>query len=361
LRHVFVLPDLGEGLVDALVVAWRVAEGDEVARDAPLAEVETEKANVEVPSPVAGRVVELHAAPGERVEVGRPLVTFEVGEADRPGIVGAVPREGSRARRVRLRPPAGEESSSELTAGTDVRIHVALSSRREAMPVLLVHGFDSSHADWSNSGWTLALERAGRAWLAPDLRGHGRSDKPHDPEAYRSSVLVGDLVGALDAAGVAEADVVGYSLGGELALELATRHPERVRRLVAGGIGERRPLTAEDTERVYRYAVEGGPRPDGPAYGMWARAGGRPGSDRVALAACLAGVSGSPPLDGLERFTGPALLFAGTADDVAAGLEALAARLPDAEVLRLSGRNHATALSAPEARERATRFLDAQG
>src|SRR5581483_2333998 len=149
---------------------------------------------------------------------------------------------------------------------------------------------------------------SGPAGPAPDLRGHGRSDKPHDPEAYRSSVLVGDLVGALDAAGVAEADVVGYSLGGELALELATRHPERVRRLVAGGIGERRPLTAEDTERVYRYAVEGGPRPDGPAYGMWARAGGRPGSDRVALAACLAGVSGSPPLDGLERFTGPALL-----------------------------------------------------
>ena len=102
----FALPDLGEGLVDALVLQWHVAEGDEVERDARLAEVETEKSAVELPSPVTGRVVELHARPGERVDVGAPLVTFEV--ADAPGIVGAVPREERRERRVRLRLPEGE-------------------------------------------------------------------------------------------------------------------------------------------------------------------------------------------------------------------------------------------------------------
>jgi pyruvate/2-oxoglutarate dehydrogenase complex dihydrolipoamide acyltransferase (E2) component len=102
-RFVFALPDLGEGLLEAQVLEWRVAVGDEVERDAPLAEVETEKSAVELPSPVAGRVVELHAQPGERVEVGAALVSFEV--ADEPGIVGAVPRAERRERRVRLRPP----------------------------------------------------------------------------------------------------------------------------------------------------------------------------------------------------------------------------------------------------------------
>jgi len=100
---VFALPDLGEGLVDAQVLEWHVAEGDAVERDAPLAEVETEKSAVELPCPVAGRVLELHASPGDRVEVGAPLVTFEV--PDEPGIVGALPREERRERRVRLRLP----------------------------------------------------------------------------------------------------------------------------------------------------------------------------------------------------------------------------------------------------------------
>jgi pyruvate/2-oxoglutarate dehydrogenase complex dihydrolipoamide acyltransferase (E2) component len=104
-RYVFALPDLGEGLVEAQVLEWRVAVGDEVERDAPLAEVETEKSAVELPCPVSGRVLELHAEPGARVAVGAPFATFEV--EDEPGIVGAVPREERRERRVRLRLPEG--------------------------------------------------------------------------------------------------------------------------------------------------------------------------------------------------------------------------------------------------------------
>jgi pyruvate/2-oxoglutarate dehydrogenase complex dihydrolipoamide acyltransferase (E2) component len=105
-RFVFALPDLGEGLVDAQVLQWHVSEGDDVERDTPLAEVETEKSAVELPCPVTGRVLELHAGAGDRVEVGAPLATFEV--ADQPGIGGAVPREERRERRVRLRLPEGE-------------------------------------------------------------------------------------------------------------------------------------------------------------------------------------------------------------------------------------------------------------
>jgi 2-oxoisovalerate dehydrogenase E2 component (dihydrolipoyl transacylase) len=78
-ERVFLLPDPGEGLVEADVLAWLVAEGDVVELNQPLVEVETAKAAVEIPSPFAGRVVALHAAAGASVAVGAPLVTFDVG------------------------------------------------------------------------------------------------------------------------------------------------------------------------------------------------------------------------------------------------------------------------------------------
>lgn len=73
----FALPDLGEGLQEAEIVAWHVAEGDHVVVDQPLVSVETEKAVVEVPSPQAGRIAQLLAKPGDRVKVGAPIVVFE--------------------------------------------------------------------------------------------------------------------------------------------------------------------------------------------------------------------------------------------------------------------------------------------
>lgn len=85
----FALPDLGEGLQDAEIVAWHVAEGDHVVADQPLVSVETDKAVVEVPSPQAGRIARLLAKPGDRVAVGAPLVVFAEGpHADAGTVVG---------------------------------------------------------------------------------------------------------------------------------------------------------------------------------------------------------------------------------------------------------------------------------
>src|SRR3954468_5651813 len=76
-RTTFRLPDLGEGLTDAEVLRWLVAPGDVVRVNQPLLEVETAKAAVEIPSPVAGTVLELAAGEAEVVAVGAPLLTFE--------------------------------------------------------------------------------------------------------------------------------------------------------------------------------------------------------------------------------------------------------------------------------------------
>jgi 2-oxoisovalerate dehydrogenase E2 component (dihydrolipoyl transacylase) len=73
--RVFTLPDLGEGLTEAEILSWRVSEGDEVDIDEIVVEVETAKAAVEVPCPVAGRVLAVHGAVGDVIGVGQPLIT----------------------------------------------------------------------------------------------------------------------------------------------------------------------------------------------------------------------------------------------------------------------------------------------
>ena len=83
----FRLPDLGEGLTESEIVAWKVAVGDTVALNQIIAEVETAKAVVELPSPFAGVVAALHEQPGTVVEVGKPIVSFEV-EGDDGGPAG---------------------------------------------------------------------------------------------------------------------------------------------------------------------------------------------------------------------------------------------------------------------------------
>src|SRR5580765_8083045 len=80
-NYVFKLPDLGEGTVEAEIVNWRVKPGDTVAEDDVLVEVMTEKAAVEVPSPVSGRVLATTGAPGDMVPVGAELIVLETDAA----------------------------------------------------------------------------------------------------------------------------------------------------------------------------------------------------------------------------------------------------------------------------------------
>ena len=96
----FRLPDLGEGLTESEIVAWKVAVGDTVTLNQIIAEVETAKAVVELPSPFAGVVAALHEQPGTVVEVGKPIVSFEI-EGDDGG--------GCRCRRRRRRRQARAE------------------------------------------------------------------------------------------------------------------------------------------------------------------------------------------------------------------------------------------------------------
>jgi pyruvate/2-oxoglutarate dehydrogenase complex dihydrolipoamide acyltransferase (E2) component len=110
-RVEFVLPDVGEGLEEGEIVSWLVAPGDTVSRDQPLVEVQTDKALVELPSPVAGEVVSVAFAPGDIVKVGQVLVVLEdgtVGDTSSPAgspapSAGAAPTTAADAPRPTVR------------------------------------------------------------------------------------------------------------------------------------------------------------------------------------------------------------------------------------------------------------------
>ncbi len=90
-QYVFKMPDLGEGTVDAEIVAWHTKPGDAVAEDQLIVEVMTDKAAVEVPAPISGRVISITGAPGDKVAVGSPLIVFEVGEERAPAAAPVSP------------------------------------------------------------------------------------------------------------------------------------------------------------------------------------------------------------------------------------------------------------------------------
>jgi 2-oxoisovalerate dehydrogenase E2 component (dihydrolipoyl transacylase) len=136
----FRLPDLGEGLTESDLVAWRVAEGDHVELNQIIAEVETAKALVEVPAPYAGTVTTLHAREGETVSVGAPLVTFEVSDAGAGDAGGAEPpppnlvgygATAEHSGRPRRRPRLREDRTREGTVST---MRTAAPERPERRP-----------------------------------------------------------------------------------------------------------------------------------------------------------------------------------------------------------------------------------
>ena len=95
-EEIFLLPDVGEGLVEAEIVTWKVNVGDTVVLNQPLVDIETAKATVELPSPYEGTVVALHGNVGDVMEVHKPLITFNVGGApSAPAAIVAAPVEGA--------------------------------------------------------------------------------------------------------------------------------------------------------------------------------------------------------------------------------------------------------------------------
>mgnify|MGYP001825594692 CR=1 FL=1 len=92
---------------------------------------------------------------------------------------------------------------------------IAYDDDGEGDPIILLHGFGADRRNnWRLTGWIRLLNNSGFRVIAPDARGHGRSDKPTDPKDYEPEGIAGDVLRLLDHLEIDKADLVGYSMGG---------------------------------------------------------------------------------------------------------------------------------------------------
>jgi len=201
------------------------------------------------------------------------------------------------------------------------------------------------------------LSRAGRRLIGLDNRGHGRSDKPHDPDAYGPH-MVTDVCNLLDHLGLERVEYIGYSMGSQIGLRLLAAHHERVSRAVMGGIGMNVTPPWRAGESIAR-RLRGDETEQSPAALMFYNfAVAVPGNDLEALACCITGRSEPLTVEQLAAIQTPVLVAVGGADPIARDASALAELLPKAEFFEVPGRDHATAVPSRAIKEKALEFLD---
>lgn len=213
-------------------------------------------------------------------------------------------------------------------------------------PVVLLHGFASNRSEmWRRLGWYGAFERKGMRVIAPDLRGHGESAKPHEPQAYARAAMVGDVFALMDHLQIARADLMGYSMGARLALAAALAHPERIDQLILGGVGGRifersgnagmlaDAMLADDPNTISEALLK-----------SFRQFADEQGEDRLALAACVRAPGEGLTRDALMQLRVPTLVVAGSRDALAGSADELASVIPGAEAVTLPGCDHFSAI-----------------
>jgi pimeloyl-ACP methyl ester carboxylesterase len=237
-------------------------------------------------------------------------------------------------------------------------IQLAYTTGGTGPDVLLLHGFASSATgNWIQPGIADAIVASGRRVVAYDARGHGQSDKPHDPAAYENNAMVRDAQALLDLLGIEHVDIVGYSMGALISSRLVRVEP-RARSLILGGIGGNLAAgrSALPRDRIAdALASADGMNATNPAARAFRRFAERGGNDLQALSAVQrAAHHGSVgPLDAIKV---PTLVVTGADDQLAGDPAGLAARIPGAVAQVVPG-NHLSAVGMRELTDAIVGFL----
>jgi len=241
-------------------------------------------------------------------------------------------------------------------------------------PVVLIHGFSSgADASWRQTGVFDKLARDFRV-IALDCRGHGQSDKPHDPASY-GLAMVEDVARLLDHLQIRRAHIVGYSMGGAITGAFVVKHPDRVLTAVFGGSTPRMAWTAEnerDTNELAESLEQGNgmrplalrlwpvdePKPSDEVLNQRARASlGR--NDALALAAVQRGNKAQVVTPANVRaLTIPMLAVIGGVDPIKEGVDAFSKLKPELKVVVIEGASHGGARAAPSRPEFAAAIRD---
>jgi pimeloyl-ACP methyl ester carboxylesterase len=238
-------------------------------------------------------------------------------------------------------------------------VDIAFLDEGEGAPIVLVHGFASTaQVNWRHPGWVGTLTGAGRRVIALDNRGHGGSSKLYDPAAYHSAVMAEDVRALLDHLDLERADVMGYSMGARIAAFFALAHPQRLRRMVLGGLGlhlvDGVGLPESIAEALEAPSLEDVGDPLGRMFRAFAE---QTKSDLKALAACIRGSRQTLTRDQVATIRAPVLVAAGTKDTIAGSAHELAALLPAARALDIAGRDHMLAVGDKVFKDGVRRFL----
>ena len=225
-------------------------------------------------------------------------------------------------------------------------------------PVILLHGlFSDANMNWIKFGHAECIAAKGFRVIMPDLRAHGQSASPHEPEHYPTGILARDLRELIAHLGLTEFDLGGFSLGARTTVE-AVGKGLRPRRAILGGAGleglenwERRKTFFLDAIAMFDRVQRGDP------HWLSVQFMKSQGVDRVA-AALLLETFEDAFIEWLKAFTMPTLVICGSEDEDNGSAEELAAALPNAVFEEVPG-THMSSVTKPEFGEAIARFLAA--
>jgi pimeloyl-ACP methyl ester carboxylesterase len=218
-------------------------------------------------------------------------------------------------------------------------------------PVVLHHGFVAdANANWVATGVVDALLAEGRKVIAPDARGHGSSEKPHEPARYGEQRMARDLAALIDRIDLSALDLVGYSMGAIVSLLFAA-NDERVRRLVVGGVGagviecggvDRRAISNDAI--IDALSTDDPATISTPGAAAFRALADALSADRAALRAQASSIYRGHIA--LADISAPTLVLAGDSDPLAVRPEVLSQAIPAATLQLLSG-DHIGAIGDP--------------
>jgi pimeloyl-ACP methyl ester carboxylesterase len=236
-----------------------------------------------------------------------------------------------------------------------VRLHYEVHGPEGGAPLMLVHGFASDYRlNWVGTRWQETLTSAGYRVVGLDCRGHGISEKPHDPVAYALDLMAGDVRRLMDHLDIRVAHYLGYSMGARIGVQALLDFPDRLNRVILGGIGW---VGAFHEATEIARALRGEPTASPVARTFYDFAHARPENDLEALAACILGPQPNPDAARLAAILNPVLVVVGDRDDIAIEAERLVESIPTARLVTIGGRNHMSTVPAREFKQAALDFL----
>ena len=237
---------------------------------------------------------------------------------------------------------------------------IAYSIHGEGPSILLVHGFGSSgKVNWVDTGWVDSLVRAGYRVITIDNRGHGKSQKIYDSDAYPSSEMAKDSVNLIKYLGLKDIAIMGYSMGARISAYVSMTAPELIKCAVFGGLGERMTIGMTTSgvivDALLAPTLEEVTDKTGRMFRIFAD---HTKSDRRALAACMASSRQRITEEDISKIELPVLVAVGSDDEVGGRPEPLAALMKQGEPYVIDGRDHMRATGDKQFKQAVLSFLE---